>query len=120
MSREQQVRRAWAAKYLAVGVGAPAYGTAEWLALPDGPLKVAAVVRAAECWVRESEELPTTLRAEIDALRAAYKTGEDDGFRVRSESHRRAWDGRAGCFRPDPRIAAEVEQDWREWVGEAG
>ena len=107
-------RREWALAMMQRAHGPiVAYGSPEWLALPDGPEKVAAVVRAAECWVLDGE-------LTRDRLYAEQKSAEDRAFVAAREAHRAAWDGRRGCFRPDPAIAAEVEQEWREWVGEAG
>lgn len=107
-------RRAWALALIERAEGRPpAYGSPEWLALPDGPAKVAAVVRAAECWVVEHELFEERLAAE-------QKAAEDRAWQAAQERHRGAWDAQRGRFRPDPAIAAEIERDWREWVGEAG
>lgn len=49
----------------------PAYGTPEWEALPDAdPVKVRAVVDAAEAWRWHcsTEEVTRALRAELDAI----------------------------------------------------
>ena len=91
----------------------PSYGSPEWLALPDGPEKVAAVVRAAETLVIERE-----LRDK--ELLSWRKAAEDVAWQAARDRHKAAWDAQRGRFRPDPAIAAEVEQDWRAWVGEAG
>lgn len=80
----------------------PAYGSIEWLALPDGPEKVAAVVLAAEKFAIDWE---------------AQKAAEDAVFRDAIELHKRGWSGTG--FRPDPTIAAEIDREWREWVGGA-
>lgn len=99
-------RRAWA--YALVSRAAtppPAYGSLEWLELPDGPEKTAAVVLAAEKCLIDWE---------------GQKALEDQVFADQRKEHRDAWNVRAGCFRPDPRIAADVEREWVEWVrGEA-
>ena len=113
MSADEE-RRAWALALMSRANGRPpAYGSPEWLALPDGPEKVAAVVRAAETLVIER-----ALRdAEIEAWR---KAAEDVAWQAARDRHKAAWDAQRGRFRPDPAIATEVEQEWREWVGEAG
>lgn len=109
-----EARRAWAVALMLRAEGTPpAYGTAEWVALPDCPEKVAAVVRAAECWVLEHELF-------LERLAAEQKSAEDREFQAAKERHRAAWDGQRGRFRPDPAIAAEIEQEWREWLSEAG
>ena len=110
-------RMEWARRYIAAAPDAPAYGTPEWLALPDGPEKVAAVVRAAECWATEGDDLEHRLAAELEALRRHDKAAEDAAFHEAATSHRKHWTGRG--FRPDPSIEAEVAAEWREWIGGA-
>jgi hypothetical protein len=39
-------RKAWARRFIAAAPDAPLCGSEEWLALPEGPAKVAAVVKA--------------------------------------------------------------------------
>ncbi len=103
-------RREWARKLMHRAPDSPRYGTPEWEALPDGPEKVAAVVRAAECWFLDGEQAPVRLHREINDLRAAYLAGESDGFHARREAWRNGWS------RPEL-LAAEIEAEWREWVG---
>lgn len=107
-------RRGWALAMMGRARGDyPRYGTPEWLALPDGPEKVAAVVRAAESFALECELFDEWLAAET-------KAAEDHAWRNARDRQRAAWDAQRGRFRPDPTIAAEVAQDWREWArGEA-
>ena len=108
------MRRAWALAMMGRARGPiVAYGSPEWHALPDGPERVASVIKAAESYVIECQLFDERLAAE-------QKSAEDRAFVAAREAHRAAWDGRRGCFRPDPAIAAEIEQEWREWVGEAG
>jgi hypothetical protein len=97
-------RRAWAYALISRATEPPpAYGSPEWLALPESsPEKVAAVVLAAEKCLIDWE---------------AQKALEDQMFAQQGADHRRAWTGRG--FRPDPHIAADVEREWREWVGGA-
>ncbi|GAA0986880.1 hypothetical protein GCM10009562_39500 [Nocardioides aquaticus] len=95
---------------------APAFGSAAWLALPDGPAKIAAVVRAAEAWAMDGDDLQARLRAELEAARLADKRAEDAAWQTQGASHRAAYDGKSGTFRPDPEIAREVEQDWLAWT----
>lgn len=62
----------WSARLLAAGgPDVPAYGTPAWEALPDGPVKVAAVVAAAEAHRREThpDVIADRLRLELAAAR---------------------------------------------------
>ncbi len=85
-------RRAWAYRLISrVATPPPLYGSAKWLALPDGDhAKVAAVVISAECWARGADELCDSLAAEIDAARAAHKKLDDAEYVARAEAHRAA------------------------------
>ncbi len=70
----------------------PKYGSAEWLALPEGdPAKVAAVVVAAECWATEGDELPEQLARELENARAGFKLAEDADYQDRAQAHRAEW-----------------------------
>jgi hypothetical protein len=80
----------------------PPYVSAEWLSLPDGPEKVAAVILAAEKFAIDWE---------------AQKAAEDAAFAAQRDEHRASWTGRG--FRPDPTLPAEIEREWVEWVGGA-
>jgi hypothetical protein len=93
-----EARKRWARRMMArAGGPSPAYGTPEWLALPEGDLhKVAAVVRAAECWATEGDELEERLRREVEALRAAYKHDDDLDYAGRRDAHRAEWSGLPG------------------------
>lgn len=86
--------------------GAPSYGSPEWLALPEGsPAKVAAVVRAAECWAVDGDELEERLRREVLALSRANKRAEDAEYVAQI--------GAPLCSMPDP---AEIESEFWDWV----
>lgn len=103
MTPEPQVdaRKSWARPYIAADRDAPAYGTPEWLALPDGPTKIAAVVRAAECWATDGDNLEANLTAELDAAAAfAAKTAADETFVRRRDAHRLEWSRKS--WRPHP------------------
>ena len=91
-------RKRWARRMMTRADGpSPAYGTPEWLALPEGDLrKVAAVVRAAECWATDGDELEERLRREVEALRAAHKRDEDADYAARRDAHRAEWGDLAG------------------------
>ena len=104
-------RAEWVHHYISQAPNAPAFGTPEWEALPDGPAKVAAVVRAAECWRREGEWSAVTIRLteEVDALRAAFKRGHDEGWRL--------WRSSARDHQSAAAIAADVEADYQAWIG---
>lgn len=112
-------RRRWAYGYLRrVSKPPPAYGTPEFLALPEGPEKWAACVRAAEAWAGDGEDLELKLRIEVEAMQRAYKLAEDTDWNQRREAHEQSWTGTG--FRRDPAVDAEVEDEWRAWVnGEA-
>lgn len=93
-------RRAWAYGLISrAATPPPAYGSLEWLALPDGPEKVAAVVLAAEKCLLDWE---------------AAKAAEDAAWLAARDQHRASWNGKG--FRPDPRIAADIDREWREWA----
>lgn len=111
-------REEWVARYLTAARGPlPVYGTPEWEALPDGPEKVASVVRAAECWRLDGERLAERLQAELEAVQRAEKAAEDAEYVARRDEHRQAWTG-AG-FRRNPRVLADVAREWQEWIGGA-
>jgi hypothetical protein len=122
MTSDQDVaaRKAWSRPFIAKTPDSPAYGTPEWLALPHGPAKIAAVVRAAECWATDGDNLEARLRIELDAAAAepgetARKEAEDAERVERQAAHRRAWIPSLPGFRRDPAIDASVEADWRSW-----
>lgn len=117
MVSPRDARKAWVRRYTRQAPDAPPFGSAQWLALPDGPAKIAAVVRAAEAWAMDGDDLQARLGAELDALRLADKRAEDDAWHARQAAHRAAYDGKSGTFRPSPQIAEEVAQEWAEWVG---
>jgi hypothetical protein len=99
-------RQEWARHLIDAAPDAPSYGSPEWLALPEGhPAKVAAVVRAAECWAVDGDDLERRLRVEVLALSRANKQAEDAEYVTRM---------RAGHDRrPD---TAEIETEFWEWV----
>lgn len=89
--------------------GAPSYGSPEWCALPEGsPAKVAAVVRAAECWAVEGDDLERRLRVEVMALSRANKREEDAEYVGRIQAGAGYYDRR-----PD---RAELEAEFWEWI----
>ncbi|MEJ7689031.1 MAG: hypothetical protein WKF76_00565 [Nocardioidaceae bacterium] len=53
--------------------------------------KVAAVVRAAECWGVELDDLPDRLWHELDERRRAEKAEDDAAYLARAAAHRRDW-----------------------------
>lgn len=90
----RDARQRWAGAMIqrAAGLPVPPYGSAEWLALPEGHLgKVAAVVRAAETWAREGDELEESLRTEVEQLQRSYKAQEDAEYVARARAHREQW-----------------------------
>lgn len=109
-------RRRWAYGLISrCSTPPPAYGSPEWLALPDGPEKTAAVVCAAEAWAIEGDNLLENLRIEIELSQAAHKAAEDDAYVARRDAHRAGWTGRG--FRPDPALPDELDREWRDWSG---
>lgn len=108
-------RRAWAYALISrCQTPPPRYGSPEWLALPDGPEKVAAVIIAAEAWALDGDHLLDNLTTELEASWRAHKAAEDREFVARREGHQRAWTGHG--FRPDPAIEDDIDREWREWV----
>ena len=96
-------RRAWAWSLISRAENPPPfYGSLGWLALPDGPEKVAAVVLAAEKCVIDWE---------------AAKKLEDQAFTDAAAEHRRTWTGTG--FLADPWIEADIEREGRRWGGGA-
>lgn len=93
LSPDVMARRAWAYRLISrVATPPPVFGSAKWLALPDGDhAKVAAVVISAECWARGADELCDSLAAEVEAARAAHKLTEDAEYQARAAAHRKAW-----------------------------
>lgn len=87
-------RREWAHRLIgsAAGLKVPAYDSPAFLRLPEGsPQQIAAVVRAAECWARDGDELEDQLRHEIEYGWRARKTLEDAAYVDQIESHRDQW-----------------------------
>lgn len=86
-------RERWAQRMLAAAERPlPRYGSPEWLALPEGDRrKVAAVIVAAECWARESDQLEERLRVEVEFSRIAHKLIEDAEYVARRDAHRAEW-----------------------------
>jgi len=83
-------RRRWAYRFIGMAaVPPPTYGSAEWLASPDSdPVKIAAVVIAAEATAREADDLEVNLRRELDAARRAHKASEDAEYAERAAAWR--------------------------------
>lgn len=109
-------RRRWAYGYLSrVSRPGPAYGSPEWLALPEGPEKWASVVRAAECFAIDGDTLLERLEAEVRFEREAFKATEDAEYLARAAAHRESWTGTG--FRASAAIADDIEREWREWAG---
>ncbi len=78
----------------AKGAPLPVYGTATWLSLPEGdPVKVAAVVVAAECWASLGDDIPGRLTVEVASSYAANKQAEDETYAANAEAHRESAPG---------------------------
>lgn len=106
-------RRRWAHRMVTrCPSSVPLYGSAEWLGLPEGDVrKVAAVVRAAEAWATEGDELEALARL-------AHKKAEDSEYVERREAHRERWLIRRGRPSEAERaaLAAELEAEWSAWA----
>jgi hypothetical protein len=84
-------RRYWARRMIdrAKGATLPVYGDATWLTLPEGdPVKVAAVVVAAECWATDGDDIPGRLTVELASSYVATKAVEDAEYVARANAHR--------------------------------
>jgi hypothetical protein len=84
-------RRYWARRMIdrAKGAPLPVYGDATWLTLPEGdPVRVAAVVVAAEAWASLGDDIPGRLTVEVAASYAANKQAEDAEYVARAKAHR--------------------------------
>lgn len=108
-------RKRWARRMMEKATGTvPTYGTTEWLELPEGDVaKVAAVVRAAECWASEGDDLEESLRYEMTAARLAFKRDEDADYVARRDEHRQRWEG---LPQDVERVVRRTEQR-RRWLG---
>ena len=72
----------------------PAYGSREWLALPEeSPLRWCGVLLAAECWARAGDELEESSRAEVELAARAHKADEDADYLARRDAHRAEFGG---------------------------
>jgi len=94
MPPEVERRRAWSRQMIgrAAGLEIPVYGSSEWFALPEGhQAKVAAVVRAAECWARSGDDLADDIARELEATRRIHKRLEDEEYQARAAEHRERW-----------------------------
>lgn len=113
-----QDRRRWAYGLISrTNTPPPQYGSPEWLALPDGPEKVASVVIAAEAWASSGDVLEETLRAQVEAERQAHlKAAEDEAYRAHRDAWRRDWLPNLPGFRTDPTLGDQIEREWRDWV----
>jgi len=84
-------RRYWARRMIdkAKGAPLPVYGDAIWLTLPEGnPVKVAAVIVAAEAWATLGDDIPGRLTVEVAAAYTAHKQAEDEEYVARAKAHR--------------------------------
>lgn len=98
-------RRRWALALIQrAKAPVPPYGSQEWLALPDGPEKVCAVVFAAECWAVDGDDLDER-----------QKQLEDEQWQQRRDAHREKW--RDGHPKPNPDLAHQIKTEYEEWIG---
>ena len=84
-------RRYWARRMIdrAKGAPLPVYGDATWLSLPEGdPVKVAAVVVAAESWQQDADDLGGRLTVQVATSYVANKQAEDAEYVARAKAHR--------------------------------
>ena len=113
-----QARARWAYRMVErCSTPPPAYGSAEWLQLPENDLRrIAAVVIAAEAWASSGDCLEETLRAQVEAERHAHKRAEDADYCARRDAHRENWDATAARFLPDPDAGDRIEAEFRNWL----
>ena len=106
---EVAARHRWAYSLLRrAKTPAPRYGSTEWAALADAdPRKVAACVRAAECWVTSSDNLVDDLHADLHAARQAHKEADDGDYVARWRAHRTEWSRRTSAGKPFAQRRAE-------------
>lgn len=79
----------------------PSYGTAAWLALPEGSAaRIASAVIASESWATEGDHLEDRMRAEIEGLRIGHKREEDAEYCARRDAWRDEQSRRG--YRPHP------------------
>jgi hypothetical protein len=84
-------RRYWARRMIdkAQGAPLPVYGDATWLTLPEAdPVKVAAVIVAAEAWATDGDNIPGRLAVEVASSYVAHKQAEDEDYQARAAAHR--------------------------------
>lgn len=102
-------RQQWARHLIERNPQPPAYGSTEWLALPEShPAKIAAVVVAAECWAMDGDELEERLRREVLALSRANKQAEGAEYVANVALGTAYYDRRPATD--------EVEAEFWDWV----
>lgn len=72
LSQQAKYRRRWARRIIRSVPDVPIYGSAEFLALPDGDRrKLASIVRAAECWARDADDFEWLAELQLEHHRRA-------------------------------------------------
>jgi hypothetical protein len=94
----------------------PIYGTPEWNALGDGPEKVAAVVIAAEVTAMRDALEDRQRDAAVEYVQHLRQKREEADWRARKDYRRQMFDPKAGAFRRDPAIEADIEAEWVDWA----
>lgn len=99
-------RQRWAYGYTSrVSTPPPAYGTDEWLALPEGAEKWAAVVIAAEALKHEEDHYLENLDVEMRHIWHVNKALEDQDFAARRDAHQREYGSKTYNLHPANRRA---------------
>lgn len=94
-------RRAWAYGYISrAATPPPAYGSDEWLALPEGPDKWAAVVIAGEALKYEEDHYLEKTLYELEHMAQANKRLDDEEFAARKEAWQQEYGNKS--YRPHP------------------
>jgi hypothetical protein len=101
----------------------PVYGDATWLSLRDGdPVKVAAVIVAAEAWAQDGDDIPGRLAVEVVVAYAANKQAEDAEYVARAKAHRESAPkpGRASFMQRRAVQLAEAAKREGDYAGGSG
>ncbi|MQA96018.1 MAG: hypothetical protein GEV11_15690 [Streptosporangiales bacterium] len=110
------------------GADIPAYGSPQWLALPFGPVKLAALVIAAETWRRETDpvQIAARLRDELAATQWAQDQRDAEDWAAIQQSVRalrrlptpaQVAERRQAATRPDGRPADHPGGPVDYWTG---
>lgn len=93
MNADITARREWAASVLEhCPEPVPTYGSTLFNALNNADMRrVASVVRAAECWARDGDDLIKQLKLEVDLAAELHKADEDARYATDVAEHAERW-----------------------------